>query len=1376
MKYTVEEQTHLEPQSSHFQQNKKSTDDFGKITSIKTPKKRELYTIRGLVAAGMLAMGVFVWWFVRYVDVGYAPLYWMLTIVMVFKLLRMLHEWIHYAGISVPQKPKLKKKFKVDMLTTFCPGEPYEMILTTLKAMKAVRYPHTTYLCDEANDPYLKKECERLGVVHVTREKKVNAKAGNINNALKQAKGDICVVLDPDHVPRPEFIDNVLPYFQDDKIGFVQVVQAYHNHKDSFVAMGAAEQTYSFYGPMMMSMNSYGTVQAIGANCTFRREALDSIGGHAAGLSEDMHTAMQMHAKGWKSVYVPEILAKGLVPSTLAGYYSQQLKWSRGTFELWVTSYIKLFKQFTWQQKLHYFTIPLYFLFGALALFDIIVPVVALITGRTPWKLDIAAFTVMFMPMFALSLLIRQYAQRWLLEEHERGFHIIGGLLRMGTWWIFTLGFIYTIFRKKVPYIPTPKDDKPRNNVLLSMPNVAACLISLAAIAYGLSLDWSPYSFMMAGFAMVNVCILGFVVVMGQEKLLLYIYDWITSDAPFKSYVMPSRIIWWKIRHGFYATMRNGALMFAMAFFVFLFGFMFLDNRNHAYLSEMAPPEMKSTGGFYTGIYMPDVDKTLSASPVKPVSAAMNKNFDIISFYQAWGPESLAEFPEGMMKEVTANGGIPMITWEPWATTFPEHLSDPELGADRKICIAIYDGRFDDYIRAYARKIRAFGDPVFLRFAHEPDNPHYPWSESGGNTPGEYIGAWQHTVEIFQEEGVYNVSWVWNPWRHENVYTYFPGGKYVDWIGITALNYGEASLDGRWRSFDEVYLPYREQIKSLKRPVMLAEFGSTSYGGNQHEWIEDALDRISTEYKEIQAAVFFYSDRDKNWATDWRPSANAQFIDWTFKSEQTLESAKTALAKHPYNKRPLEAEGSDKEGFFLPKDTLYTSKHYAGTPKDWKLLVNGEPFYIQGVAYNSAHDWRDGNMPLTRHQVRTDFEAIKDMGANSVRRYAPGAFDVNILRTAEEFDIKVMYGFWFDPQVDYYRDTIRLHEYIREVETTVRRYKDNKSIMAWSVGNETWGLLKHTYSKPYLIKVRQQYVRFLEHLAQRIHEIDPDRPVFTGIEHERYQLASELASYRDEAPSLDLLGINSYYTEQISQLHDVMYKVDSMRPYFISEFGPKGYWDDELSDFESDTILIEQSNYEKSMMYLAEWRKNVVFHAGRNVGGVAFSWRDRLEGTSTWFGLTDFKGRLKPSYYALRREWTGQEPEIHLHDAFITHYDKALNPGETYDFHAISENNLSHSLVYEWYLCREEFLDYVKIDKVTAGGRKATITIPQDPSSYRLYLFIADPDGKSVVTASEPLRVQWPDEPVSRSLIRRQFKFYLKPPEKTSGMIVFRKY
>ncbi|MCX2741191.1 glycosyltransferase [Pontibacter anaerobius] len=528
------------------------------------PLRRDVRTIRFMIWMGLLTMALFLYWFLDEDHIGYEPLYWLLTTALGFKLLRTLHEWYHYYSVSVPVKPALRTAYTVDVLTTYCPGEPHSMIINTLEAIQTIRYPHTTYLCDEGDDPYLKAECERLGVVHVTREEKINAKAGNINNALKQATGDICLVLDPDHVPAPEILDEVLPYFEDPEVGFVQVVQGYSNQKESLVAYGAAEQTYSFYGPMMMGMNSYGTVQAIGANCTFRREALDSIGGHAAGLAEDMHTAMQLHAKGWKSKYVPKMLTRGLVPGTLAAYYKQQIKWARGTFELLFMVYPRLFRHFTLRQKIHYFTLPLYYLFGVFNLIDFLIPVLALVLVEFPWYVSLGEFVVMFLPFLCISICIRQFAQRWYHEKNEKGFHMFGGILRTGTWWIFLLGFIYSILRIKVPYIPTPKDDKPKNNFLLSLPNVLVILLSIGAIwysqhEYGHLYD-NPYVQMMALFTLTNVAILGSIVVIGQEQFMEWVRRYLLHASLLQPLIMPLRYAVWRTRHGFYDGIRHVAV------------------------------------------------------------------------------------------------------------------------------------------------------------------------------------------------------------------------------------------------------------------------------------------------------------------------------------------------------------------------------------------------------------------------------------------------------------------------------------------------------------------------------------------------------------------------------------------------------------------------------------------------------------------------------------------------------------------------------------------------------------------------------------------------------------------------------------------------
>jgi cellulose synthase (UDP-forming) len=450
--------------------------------------------------------------------VGNKVLYAALLSTLGYFCLKILHEWYHYLAISAPKKPLDAPEYRVDVLTTFCAGEPYAMIRNTLEAVQNIRYPHTTYLCDEANDPYCRQLCEELGVVHVTRDNRMDAKAGNINNALKQAKGEICLILDPDHIPVPEFLDEIVPYFVDPKVGYVQTVQSYYNANESLIAKGAAQQTYQFYGPMMMTMHHYGTVQAIGANCTFRRSALDSIGGHAPGLAEDMHTAMLLQAKGWKSVYVPKILSRGLVPSTLSAYYKQQLKWSRGVFELLWMVYPRIFRQLSWRQRLHFGTLPAFYLAGLFYLLNFLIPMASLFSGSMPLRMDLGEFLLLGAPLFYATILIRHYSQNWLMEERERGFHIMGGMLLIVAWWIHTMGFVMSILRMKVPYDPTPKDGNEANNWPLNIPNLVVLFVSLAALLYGISTYREPHFRVMEIMAALNMGFMALTIAASRQQ------------------------------------------------------------------------------------------------------------------------------------------------------------------------------------------------------------------------------------------------------------------------------------------------------------------------------------------------------------------------------------------------------------------------------------------------------------------------------------------------------------------------------------------------------------------------------------------------------------------------------------------------------------------------------------------------------------------------------------------------------------------------------------------------------------------------------------------------------------------------------------------
>lgn len=1282
----------------------------------------------------ILALILFLTGFFLKVGIGLPVLYYFLSISLFFKIVKTLFEWYHFSNLNIKKDnltiKKANKNFTVDMFTTACPGEPFDMIAGTLEALVAVRYPHKSYLCDEGNDPKLKDLCEKFGVIHVSRQTHENAKAGNINNALKMASGELCVILDPDHVPYPEFLDHVIAPFDDPDVGYVQIVQAYKNQSESLVAQAAAEQTYLFYGPYMEAMGNYGTAQAIGANCTFRRKALDSIGGHAPGLTEDMHTSMLLHAKGWKSVYVPKILSLGLVPSSLAAYYQQQLKWSRGTFDLWFNKVPKLFSKFTLKQKLHYSLIPVYFLFGLIGIIDIVVPVYSLFTGEYPWILNPVVFFAFFTPFLLASLYQRFYAQKWLHKPNERGLHLLGGILRIGTWWVYSLGFIYTLFNVKVPYLPTPKEHSSKGDFLLGVPNLLVSLLSFASVVYGLNADWQPYSLLMACFAILNGLVFLFAFAMGQSILVKNIRrSWFYIKNLF--FLRKAELTYVKIsRFGIPIAVILPAIL-SVFFILSALNFKIIDYFN----TEIKSSLDKDRGGFYLGIYSPSFLSEEDLPFIIDSEEQIGQDWSIISTYLSW---SDAVLPINQWQSIIDQGAIPMISWEPWSNQFEKYQHNEELKNNKKIFKHITEGYFDEYIINTGEAIRDLDSPIFLRFAHEMDNPMFPWSSSGMNTEQEFKDAWAYIHYKFEKLGVQNVSWVFSPWNPESIDNYFPYGQdssiteLVDWVGLTTLNYDSASVNRRSLNFQEIYLPFRQKIKelSLELPVMLAEFGSTTYSKDGASWVNESLQIIDKQFPEINSVVLFYSDQDKNWITDWRPNNKDKYIDWTYNlSEINASLNMLDIVKLP--KQPL-----DNFEYSFSK-----SKNIVGSQGAFSLMVDGKPFYMKGICYNTGHDWEEGFIPLSRNQVASDFLKIKTAGANTIRRYEPSIYDRNIFKEAMDKDLKIMYGFWFDPKTDFIKDERILEAYEAKVLRNVRENLDEESIIAWNIGNETWGLLKKYYGQPYLTLVRREYVKFIEKLAQKIHEIDPNRPVLSSEEHDNIRLLGSIHDFKKYAPSLDALGINSYYDKNISQLDEIFQKENPERPYIITEFGPKGYWNKELGDFWKDSLLIELSSDIKGKSYKKQWESYIEPHQGANLGGFAFSWQDRFEGTATWFGITDFKGYTKPAYHYLSSAWKGTPiSDASFPDISIVGQWQDAKPKEKVWMTAATLNDYKGSLTYKWQVLEEgTWEESDPVTKIMENGKFVEIEMPDSKS--RIYVYAYDSLG-NVITASRPLIIE----------------------------------
>lgn len=1207
-------------------------------------------------------------------NIGNAPLYWLLMAAVIFYCLKILHEWYHYFYISVPTRPAFTSRPTVDIFTTFCTGEPYEMIVETLTAVQAITYPHTTWLCDEANDPYLKDVCRKLGVRHVTRTNRINAKAGNINNALQYATGELCVVLDPDHIPAPDFLDTVVPYFENPQIGFVQIVQAYSNIGDSIIAKGAAQQTFQFYGPMMMTMHTYGTVQAIGANCTFRRSALDAIGGHAAGLAEDMHTAMQLHARGWKSVYVPAVLTLGLVPSTLPAYYTQQLKWSRGTFELLVTTYPQLFRKFTWKQKLHYGTLPLHYLSGVICLINFLVPVLSLFLDIIPFRYDLLSFTMIGLPFISITVLARHFVQRWVMGEDESGFHVVGGLLLIGTWWIYILGLVYTIIRKKVPYIPTPKDDKDKTSWKLLAPNIAVLLVSLAAIIYGLWLDWNPYSWVMAFIAGMNCLIMLFNVLAGNVREPRNTLSPGTVKHLFFSRYFAAKVRLWKIRHSVYALVRRTAMPLALVICGLTAWFFFEDGKPPA--TPRYPAHVEKN--FYTGIFSPpDSSGLTSMQQVNAYNRIAGRHFNIISCYIPWGDAPQCFLQDSLMQAIYNTGAVPMITWEPWSALF----ANTGKNTPQNIMPSISNGLYDDYLGKFARQLKSLRRPVFLRFAHEPGNPAYPWTSSDTGTGKVYTDAWKYVHHFFDSAGARNVIWVWNPWKPETAGNYFPGRRYVDWLGVTVLNYGTSYPGGQWYSFRQLYTPFHSL--SLFRsglPVMVAEIGSLAKEGDQQRWLQDAFRDMHDRFTEIKAAVLFNSGTDRN-TPDGRHTG---LLDWKLQDPATLLPGLNKWQNAPERALPLTT--------LLPATT---KGQYQNSPL---------PGTTRGIIYSKGIPWFRNRHTLTRREVLKDFRTMQQLGINTIRRYGPGMYDHNIFSAARELNMHIQYSFWMPDNI--VGETA--HDFRNRVIAAMKANQDNEKIIGWHLGNNSWSRLKENYAGPALLQQQDEYLAWIKELVEQMRRIDPQRPVTLDIPADD-RINTTLCTFSEAMPGISAFGLSIPARDTslvmpsvnipffLSDINAGMYiGLNSTKPVFIDA------WQDMQTKnmVTFNGLLTHEGQFKQDYFTLARYWKKAVPGPQLPAVKILRSAQVTLPGTTL-------------SYHAL----------VYNRDRWL------LNIRDDEELH------------FEWFLYKTDRWGNAIYMRSAGSGQHIELTIPEEPAQYRLYLVTSK--GLYAVTVSATLNTPW---------------------------------
>ena len=255
----------------------------------------------------------------------------------------------------------------------------------------------------------------------------------------------------------------------------------------------------------------------------------------------------------------------------------------------------------------------------------------------------------------------------------------------------------------------------------------------------------------------------------------------------------------------------------------------------------------------------------------------------LLMWYQEWDGEP--DFPVADVSWLYDRGIVPMISWEPWKP--PDVFGDLVVDQPQYRLARIAEGAFDSYVARYAAEIKQFGGPVMMRPFHEMDGFWYPWGGTvNENTPADYVAAWRHVHDIFERVGATNVTWIWSvnhvtvPDTPENqIQNYWPGSRYVDWVGLSGFNWGTASPLSVWKGFDGVNMERYRQLLPYGKPIVLTETGAPEVGGDKPAWIRDSFAAMLDHYPRLRA-VIWYDKRDsdiRDWRIDSSPEALAAF-------------------------------------------------------------------------------------------------------------------------------------------------------------------------------------------------------------------------------------------------------------------------------------------------------------------------------------------------------------------------------------------------------------------------------------------------------------------------------------------------------------------
>ncbi len=271
-------------------------------------------------------------------------------------------------------------------------NEPLNVVRYTALASLNIDWPADklhVYILDDGNREEFREFALEAGIGYVTRGDNAQAKAGNINNALKSMSAPYVAIFDSDHVPTRSFLQMTIGWFlKDPNLGMLQTPHHFYSPDPFERNLGQfrviPNEGELFYGIVQDGNDFWNAAFFCGSCAVLRREALDEIEGIAAEtVTEDAHTCLRMQIRGWNTAYINIPQAAGLATERLSAHVKQRIRWARGMIQILRIDNPLFAPNLTLAQRLCYFNAMTHFLYALPRLIFLTAPLIYLIFGFT---------------------------------------------------------------------------------------------------------------------------------------------------------------------------------------------------------------------------------------------------------------------------------------------------------------------------------------------------------------------------------------------------------------------------------------------------------------------------------------------------------------------------------------------------------------------------------------------------------------------------------------------------------------------------------------------------------------------------------------------------------------------------------------------------------------------------------------------------------------------------------------------------------------------------------------------------------------------------------------------------------------------------------